>query len=197
MSVISEFDTCAIPPILTGTGLLYIVEGEDLIDLGNFSLVDVVEEAESKRVFLGADEDASVIGITAALRLQLTGDSFSPSNVARLFNEPLALAAEGDQISLRTVRELPIYQLRFRKRYPIDVDCLETCWIDFDFWRCHLEPGFTYTFSQDEPTQHVFNFIVLPDAVQHPNNPFGTITFSCPTGGGEGLAGGGDEEPSE
>jgi hypothetical protein len=194
VSVTSEFDLCSIPPVLTGTGKLYIVEddGATLVDCGNFSLVDLIGEAESKRYFESSDEVASVLGITGVVRLQLTGDSFSPSNLSRLLNEPLATAAEGDQIGFRTVRALPIYHLKFRKNYPISEGCDSPCTIDVDIWRCHLDPNFIYTFSQDEPTVHVFNFIALPDAIDHPNNPFALVTMTCPMGGGEGFATGGD-----
>src|SRR6187431_1917548 len=194
-TIIEAFDSCDLPPILTGTGSLYIVDGTMLLDCGNFSLVDVIAEAESKRYFDGSDEVASVLGITSLLRIQLSGDTFSPENVSRLVNEPLATAAEGDQVSFRTVRSLPTYHLKFRKRYPIALDCPPTCYFDLDIWRAYLEPNFTWTFSQDEPTVHVFNFIALPDVVAHPNNPFALLTFTCPTGGGESFAqgGGGDD----
>lgn len=191
--IVEPFDACSFPPILTGTGRLFIVEGNTLTDCGNFSLVDIVAESEAKRYFSGSSQVASVLAVTAVIRLQLTGDSFSPENVGRLFNEQLTSAAEGDQLSLRTVRGIPTYQLKFRKDYPIDADCLEECLIDLDLWRCYLDPSFTYTFSQDEPTVHVFNFLAVPDGIAHPNNPFGLVTFTCPEGGA--FTGG--EEPSE
>lgn len=181
---------CDVPPVLFGTGDLYVVDGTNLLDTGNFSLVDFIIEAESKRFFSAADEVASVLGITGVVRLSLTGDSWSPTNLSRLVNQPLATVAEGDQLSLRTVYELPLYHLLFRRFYPNDCD--EECAIEFELWRCYLEPSIQYTFSQDEQTVHLFNFVAIPDAVTHPNNPFGTITMTCPSGGGEGFAVGGD-----
>jgi hypothetical protein len=180
---------CDIPPVLLGTGDLYIVDGESLLDAGNFSLVDFAIDAEAKRFFAGSEEVASVLGTTGTIRLQLTGDSFSPTNVARLVNQSLSAVSEGDQLSLRTVYALPLYHLLFRRFYPNDCD--EECMIEFELWRCYLEPTITYTFSQDEQTVHLFNFVALPDSGTHPNNPFGTITFTCPMGGSQGYTSGG------
>lgn len=186
---------CDVPPVLFGTGDLYIVEGTSLIDAGNFSLVDFFIDAETQRHFSGIEEVASVVGVTGSIRLQLTGDSFSPTNLARLVNQSLATVAEGDQLALRTVYELPLYHLLFRRFYPNDCD--EECAIEFELWRCYLDPTIQYTFSQDEQTVHLFNFIAIPDAISHPNNPFGTITMTCPEGGGEGFAVGGDPAENE
>jgi hypothetical protein len=190
-------DTCAIPPVLFGTGYLYIVDGSALRDLGNFSLVDVIEDAEATRIFRGSSEIASPLAVTGAWRIVLTGDSFSPAQIARLVNEDLSTVSEGDQINLRTVREIPTYQLKFRKWYPLSAGCDTECYFDIDFWVCYHDPAITYTFSQDEQTVHVFNFIAIPDAVEHPNNPFGAWTFTCPMGEGESYATGGGQSGDE
>jgi hypothetical protein len=171
MAIIPAYESCTAAPILRGTGQLFVLSGADELDLGNFSLVDLVTEGSAHRTFAGADEVASAVGATSEYRLELTGDTFTPANLARLLNEELV----GDSIAIRTVRDLAIYQLRFRKLVPRE-DCAEA-YFDLYIWRAYLEVPVTYTFSQDEQTVHRFIFIVIPDPVGHPDNPIAQIEF--------------------
>lgn len=171
MAIIESYDGCSLPPILIGTGNLFVSSGADEIDLGNFSLVDLVKEGESRRTFRGTDEVASAVGAVSEYRLELTGDTFTPENLARLLNEELM----GNELRLHTVLDLPIYSIRFRKPVRRE-DCAEA-YFDIRFWRTYLELPTTWTFSQDEQTVHRFIFVVLPDPVDHPDRPFGDVTF--------------------
>jgi len=169
LAIIEAFPGCTLPPVLFGTGQLFIQSGSDELDLGNFSLVDFIEDGESRRTFLGADEVASAVGATSEYRLELSGDTFTPENLARFLNEELS----GTTIALRTVRDLAIYSLRFRKPLRRE-DCAES-YFDLFLWRTYLEVPVTWTFSQDEQTVHRFVFVVLPDSILHPDNPLGEI----------------------
>jgi len=174
MAIIEPYEGCTLPPVLIGTGQLFILVGADEHDLGNFSLVDLVQVAEARRTFAGADEVASAVGATAEWRLELTGDTFTMANLARLFNETLV----GTEIGLHTVRDLPLYTLRFRKLLRRQ-DCAPS-YFELNLWRCYLEMPITYTFSQDEQTVHRFVFIAVPDAIAHPDKPFGVIELVEP-----------------
>ena len=172
MAIIPAYDACALPPILFGTGQLFIASGSDELDLGNVSLVDWIQEGESRRTFRGADEVASAVGATSEYRLELTGDTFTPENLARFLNEELS----GDTIAMRTVRDLAIYELRFRK--PVRREDCATAYFDLFIWRAYLEVPVTWTFSQDEQTVHRYIFVVLPDSILHPDNPFAEIVMT-------------------
>ena len=111
MAIIESYEGCTLPPVLFGTGQLFIASGADELDLGNFSLVDLIQEGDARRTFAGTDEVASAVGATAEWRLELSGDTFTPENLARLINETLM----GSELRLSTVRDLPLYSLRFRK----------------------------------------------------------------------------------
>jgi hypothetical protein len=181
VAIINPFDGC-LPPVLFGTGRLFITVGTDEHDAGNFSLVDYIGDSETRRVFLGADEVASPLVATAAYRLELAGDSFSEENLARLLNENLDSQIDGTRlISLRTVRVAPVYQLRFEREFPATADdCPSPRMINLHLWRAYMDSPFTYTFSQDEQTVHRFVFITLPDTVGHPFDPLGMITMDPP-----------------
>jgi hypothetical protein len=172
MAIIEAFPGCSLPPVLFGTGELFIMLGTDEFDLGNFSLVDFIQEGESRRTFRGDDEVASAVGSTSEYRLELTGDTFTPTNLARLLNE---ISITGDTIELGTVRDLVMYSLRFRK--PLRREDCAPSYFDLFLWRTYLELPMTYTFSQDEQTVHRFVFIAVPDPMSHPANPLGEIVF--------------------
>jgi hypothetical protein len=178
MAIVEFLDGCDLPPVLFGTGRLFITSGTNELDAGNFSLVDFIGDGETRRVFLGADEVASPVAITGAYRLELTGDSFSEDNLTRLMNEQLESEMDGTRmLNLRTVRVAPIYQIRFEKEYPVAEGCPLLRWINLIFWRAYLDTSFNYTFSQDEQTVHRFVFTTLPDPINHPANPLGMITM--------------------
>jgi hypothetical protein len=180
MAIVDPFSGCATPPVLFNTGKLFITVGTDEVDCGNFSLVDFVGDGESRRVFLGTSEVASVIAITGSYRLELTGDSFSEENLARLVNEDLDFTMNGSRlINLSTVREAPLYQIRFEHPYPVSAGCGPR-YINIVLWRTHIDVPFTYTFSQDEQTVHRFVFTAIPDPINHPFSPLGTITMDHP-----------------
>lgn len=176
---IIDFGSGCDPQVLLGTGRLFITSGGDELDAGNFMLVDFIGDSEVRRVFLGADEEASTVQTTGAYRLELNGDSFSEENFARLINEDLESEMDGTRVlNLRTTRTPPIYQLRFEREYPPTSDCnAPPRMINIYFWRCYMDAPFSYTFSQDEQTVHRFVFITLPAPVTHPLNPLGMITM--------------------
>ena len=181
MAIVEFLDGCDLPPVLFGTGRLFITSGSNELDAGNFSLVDFIGDGETRRVFLGADEVASPLAVTGAYRLELTGDSFSEDNLTRLLNENLDFLMGGERlINLRTVRTAPTYQIRFQKEFPVSEGCPALRWINLIFWRAHLDTSFNYTFSQDEQTVHRFVFTALPDSINHAFSPLGMITMDAP-----------------
>jgi hypothetical protein len=181
MAIVEFLDGCDLPPVLFGTGRLFITSGSNELDAGNFSLVDFIGDGETRRVFLGADEVASPLAVTGAYRLELTGDSFSEENLSRLLNEDLdSMMAGARLLNLRTVRAAPTYQIRFEKEYPVSEGCPALRWINLIFWRAYLDTSFNYTFSQDEQTVHRFVFTALPDPINHPFNPLGRIVMDKP-----------------
>lgn len=179
MSVASEFDLCSLPPVIFGTGNLYILESAIEQDMGNFSVVDFSVEGETTRFFDGNNEVVSALGATELVRLELSGDSYSIRNLSRLFNEGIVQSGTADRLPLQTVKALPMRQFRFTK--DVSAVCgISECFLNLILWRAYINLPFTYSFNQDEPSIHVFNIIGVPDAITHPSNPFGYLEFTCP-----------------
>lgn len=167
------------PHVLTGTGELYLNDGAGELHAGNFSLVDLIQDGTAERVFIGASEVASMLGVTIGWRLQLTGDSYTNRNLERLMNLTRETTIFGEQMRMKTVRSLQLYGVRFTKDVDPVHDCAVGCRLEIELWRAYLDLPVTYTFSQDEQTVHLFNLIALPDSIQHPNEPFGIVTMTC------------------
>jgi len=178
MADLTFFDLCGTPPVLFGTGFLFIFDGSNYYDAGNFNLVNFIEEGDVERVFLGADEVPTPIGITTAYRLECSGDYFTNLNLSRMLNNPLEDAGAADMIALDTVRTMRTFQLKFVKEVG-SLKCTETCWMEITFWRAYFDLPFTYGFVQDEQTFHRWNLIALPDAVNHPTSAYGKVELTC------------------
>lgn len=174
--IVDPFADCAVPSVLFGTGTLYVTEGEDEVSAGNFSSVDLVQEGVTARTFAGTDQVASIVGATSVWRLILTGDTFSIRNLARILNLTARTGGAGESIfDLQTVRMLALREVRFEREIQ-PLDCNETqCLLDIRLWRTYFDLPNTWTFSQDEPTIHVLSAIAIPDAIDHPDAPFGEI----------------------
>lgn len=185
MADLSIFDACDTPAVLFGTGRLFIFDGSNYYDAGNFNLVNFHSEGDVERAFLGDDEVPTPIGVISAYRLECSGDSFSNLNLSRMLNNPLVDAGVSDLIELSTVRELRVYQVKFVK----DVSslkfsrCSENCWLEITFWRAYFDLPFVYGFVQDEETFHRWNLIALPDGVNHPTSAYGKVELTCGTVG--------------
>lgn len=177
MAVLYPFST-QLAPIIIGTGDLFITEDGDEVHMGNFSIVDLVKDASAERVFYSTSDRPGVLGHTSAIRLEASGDSFSNQQMARLFNSPLVWSAGGDRINLATVEAVPATQFRFEK--DVSEMCQGECILTVLLWHAYVDTPNTLGFNQDEPTNHAFNIIALPDSDNHPLLPYGYLEFSCP-----------------
>jgi hypothetical protein len=177
----SEFEGCAIPPVLYGTGTLLFRDpatGEDE-NAGNFRLVSIVGEGEPFRVFLPGEQKPSVLSVKTAYRIEASGDSFSMANLSRLWNEPQISVVDGTRLNLTTVSVAPSRQVVFQK--PLLDECGFVCsMLELVLWRAHVNVPFDYNFDQLVSTEHTFDLIALPDAIDHPNTPFGCLQLVCP-----------------
>jgi hypothetical protein len=182
---ISLFDACDTPPVLFGTGTLFIFDGSNYYDAGNFNLVNFIGEGDVERAFRGSDEVPTPLSITTAYRLECSGDSFSNLNLSRMLNNPLVDAGPSDIIELDTVRDLRVFQVKFVKNVSsLKISrCFENCWLEITFWRAYFDFPFTWGFVQDEQTFHRWNLIALPDAVNHPTSAYGKAEITCGTVG--------------
>lgn len=179
MAILYPFEAL-LAPIIIGTGDLFVVEDGDEVHMGNFNIQDLVVEGISERVFVGTSQVPQQLGDRSAIRLEVSGDSFSNQQLARLMNTPLVSAAGGDRLNLTTVELLPMRQFRFEKDVT-EMCQVGECLLTILLWHAYVDLPITYGFNQDELSIHVLSLIAIPNVEDHPTAPYGYLEFSCPT----------------
>jgi len=185
MAEVNPFtEDCATPPLLFGTGDLYLrAPGEtDDTHAGNFKLINLTSEGEAFRYFPLGVESPAVLAVSTAYQLECQGDSFSMRNLSTLLNEVETSTATGPQLNFQTIREARLYRVTFRKGLQDGSICLnQTCnYLELIFWRAYVDVPALYNFDPISPSQHTFQIIAVPDSTSHPSQPFGHLQQVCP-----------------
>ena len=183
------FDGCSDPPLLVGSGTLFVKDGDAgaEVEAGNFEVVTLETEGEVVEVFLPGEQNTSALGVYSGYPLIMTGDTFAIRNLERLLNRSRILTVGAEVIPFETVREMPSYEVRFVKTLTLDgcettVDCPD---IEIVLWRAYFDLQISYEMRRGQIAEHLFRLVPLPDIANHPSQPFGHLKLVCPV---EGLS---------
>lgn len=181
------FDECAVPPVLFGTGTLWIADPTTGIevDAGNFNAVSFTEDAEGFRFFAAAENGISPGAVTRAWRLELVGDYYYFEHIAKIVNEARVGFVGGEFVPLTTVKTLPVYRIIFRRWISRGDPCdPESCpSLEIELWRAFFDATAGVSMNIGQPTAWTFDLLALPDYDNHPGSPFGVIREICPIAG--------------